>query len=127
MEFVLVVIVPRQIGRGTACAGADMRCRDSSGCGLECYGEEAVLGFINLLPRLKQLVDQFMKSNLLFSLTGLFDQLERFVHGLVLGDLVFGDGSVDVFFISVIHPKSFIGYTAGDSGGRQAVPQYITE
>ena len=63
MEFVLVVIVPRQIGRGTACAGADMRCRDSSGCGLECYGEEAVLGFINLLPRLKQLVDQFMKSN----------------------------------------------------------------
>ncbi len=63
MVFVLVVIVPRQIGRGTACAGADMRCRDSSGGCLECDGEKAVLGFINLLPRLKQLVDQFMKSN----------------------------------------------------------------
>jgi hypothetical protein len=63
LVFVLVVIVPRQIGRGTACAGADMRCRDSSGGCLECDGEKAVLGFINLLPRLKQLVDQFMKSN----------------------------------------------------------------
>ncbi len=63
LVFVLVVIVPRQIGRGTACAGADMRCRDSSGCGLECYGEKAVLGFIYLFPRLKQFVDQFMKSD----------------------------------------------------------------
>lgn len=63
MEFVLVVIVPRQIGRGTACAGADMRCRDSSCCGLEGDGKEAVLRFIDLLPWFKQFVDQFMKSD----------------------------------------------------------------
>ena len=63
MVFVLVVIVPRQIGRGTACAGADMRCRDSSGGCLECDGEKAVLGFIHLLPWFKQFVDQFMKSD----------------------------------------------------------------
>ena len=40
-----------------------MRCRDSSGGGLKCYGKKAVLRFIDLLPRLKQFVDQFMKSN----------------------------------------------------------------
>ena len=40
-----------------------MRCRDSSRCGLECNGEKAVLRFIHLFPRLKQFVDQFMKSD----------------------------------------------------------------
>ncbi len=37
-----------------------MRCRDSSGGSLECYGKKAVLRFIDLLPRLRQLVDQLI-------------------------------------------------------------------
>lgn len=40
-----------------------MRCRDSSGGGLEDNGKKAVLRFIHLLPRLKQFVDQFIKSD----------------------------------------------------------------
>ena len=43
MMFLFVVIIPRQIGRGTACAGADMGRRDSSGRGLKCYGEKTML------------------------------------------------------------------------------------
>lgn len=40
-----------------------MRCRDSSGGGLEDNGKKAVLRFIHLLPWFKQFVDQFMKSD----------------------------------------------------------------
>lgn len=60
-----------------------MWCRDSSGCRLDGDGKKTVLGFINLLPRLKQLVDQFMKSNR--AAVVLAEKILRKIIGCILG------------------------------------------